>query len=188
MEFLQPKFNCGSDLRFACDDCKKEECGRIGFQNCDCCRATDDPDIKRCPVANGGGGCDCDCHCHPHPKILKRARVRSNMTALEALNNFDVKVVEEYLTTFSKISDYLYDLYDLFRYTKVDEEKKLYAKLCKKYIRFCIKKYKLENFPTKEYMRFLKTKSKNRQNGEKMVSIAFYPTKSSLLKFYEERK
>lgn len=145
-------------------------CSLFAFENsCDC--------ATRCAVececeCHDKYLCECDCHLHPHPEKLKEFGIRTSMPAVQALDIFEIEEVEANITVFSKLSDYMYELYCCV--CDFDDNKQRYLKLYDVVLDHYIKKYNLKDFNRDDYKQF-------RYN--ETFGVSKYPTKDSVLEF-----
>lgn len=139
------KYSGSYDPRFLCYDCRSTE---------DCT------------------GCDCDCHRHPEPKRLRELGIRSSMSALEALDIFEVDEVEDNITVFSKLSDYMYQLYCCI--LDSNDHRDRYLRLYDVVLEYYLDKYDLKDFDREAYR-------ENRYDYN--LDVPIYPSRDSILEF-----
>lgn len=140
-----PKYSGSHDPRFLCGDCTSTE---------DCT------------------GCDCECHCHPDPQKLRELGIRSSMSAIEALDIFDIEEVENNITVFSKLSEYMFELYSCVPESEQNRER--YLRLYDVVLDYYLDKYDLKDFDREAYQE---------DRYHDIFNVPQYPTRDSVLEF-----
>lgn len=180
--YSSSKYSSYFDKRFFVKGC---ECNELDENiDCDCvcnCKVDCNCSCHKCE-------CD-DCHVHPHPDKLRRLGIRTKMTAMQALYQiFDLETIENNLTVFSKISDYMQRLYECvcdsdypninWRFYGVRDR---YLKLYNIVLDHYISKYKLHNFDKSRYRNSrLDSISGSPKPPSKKDVIAFYKQSNNL--------
>lgn len=140
--YSKSKYSSYFDKRFINKECG---CNKLDIDHnvdCDCVHACNDNCRCSCHA------CICNCHNHPQPEVLRRLGIRSSMTAYDAFVVFDSDGLEDNITIFSKLSEYMFQLYKSWNYCGVIGR---YLKLYDIILDHYISKYKLHNFDKRAY-------------------------------------